>query len=247
MVKRKIEILTLIEKYDAIKQLFGSDFIKECIDTYKVNEKQEWSPNNFFISNYLMSASFHFNEPNFITELNNMSRYFLENHSEFIYSEVTLTRLKSKDKFLFNGKWSEMIFAYYLTLRGVKVLDISRIIPTNEGEIELFDILSELGSIEVTTILSEKGKSFIDGEVFSGDLSIGSIEKELVNKKIKKKSGNNLIAIDCTFVDELFSRIVESNSGFNIDYNVFKNKSKTVILFIRHPYTQQVGGVKFLN
>lgn len=247
MDERKKEIINKIEKCPSAIEVFGLDFIVDAIQTYDVINGDEWSRKNYFIANYIMSASFYLNHNNFITELEKMLSYFLINHKNYIKSKSILSRLMSKDEPLFQGKWSELIFAYFLKRRGVDIIDISKTEQTMNGDIELYDIKTNFGEIEITAIMSAKGKVFDTENIFLGILEIGDIEKQLVNKKIKNKSGKNILVIDCTFVDELHQKLYEVSQGIPIAFNVFKSTSKNVFLFLRHNETQQVDFCKYLN
>lgn len=246
MDERKKEIVNMIDKCPSIIEIFGRHFLYDAIQSYEVINGDKWSPKNYFLANYLMSVSFYQNQNNYITELEDMFSFFLSNHWDYIKSKSVLSRLMTKDEPLFQGRWSELIFAHFLNGRNIDIIDISKTEQTKKGEVELFDIKTKYGEIEVTTIMSEKGKVFDTESIFSGMLEIDDVEKQLVNKKIKNKSGKNIIAIDCTFVDELYSKLVEVREGFPIDFNVFKSTSKNVFLFLRYSATQQVGLCKYL-
>lgn len=246
MDDRKIEILNMIQKCPSIIEIFGQQFIYDAIKSYDVIKGNKWSPKNYFLANYLMSVSFYQNQHNYITELEDMFNFFLLNHRDYIKSKCVLSRLTSKDEPLFQGRWSELIFAHFLNRNNVYLIDISKTEHTKNGEIELFDIKTNYGEIEVTTIMSEKGKIFDTNGVISGMLEIDEVEKQLVNKKIKNKSGKKILAIDCTFVDGLYNKLVEIREGLQINFDVFKSTSKMVFLFLRYPATQQVGLYKCL-
>ena len=246
MNERKNEIKRLIKQYPNVMDLFGKEFLLEAIECHSVDNCDQWSPKNYFLSNYLMSAFDHLNEPNFITELENMLQYFLQEHPTYIASKQVLSRLKSKDKALFEGKWSELIFAYFLKRKNVANIDMSNIIQTEDGEKELFDIKTDLGEFEVTTILSQKGM-YNTNQVILGSLEINENDKILVNGKIKKKRAKSLLAIDCTLVEDLFVKLAESQLGMPIDFNVFKRTSKQILLFIRDPQTLQVALCRALD
>lgn len=247
MVERKKEILKTIFNCPNIVNVFGQSFLEKSIDSYKTVDGIEWSPQNYFIANYFMSVSFYKNQINFITSLENLLSYYIKQHKDYILSNNVLSRLTSKNESIFQGKWSELIFAYFLNNKNIDVVSVSELTKTNEGEKELYDIKTEYGEIEVAVILSSKGKVFDSDEVFFGSVDIGDIEKQLVNKKIKKKGGKNILAIDCTFVDELYDKLFSYKEGINIDFSVFKHTSKNVFLFLRNPATQLVEFCKYLN
>lgn len=247
MDKRKAYILRIIKKCSSITEVLGSQFITTAIETYDTVEKIKWSPRNYFISNYFMSASFYPNQLNFISELENLFNYYLTTHKDYIKSKSVLSRLTTKNEALFQGKWSELIFTYYLKNHNIEIIDISKLEKTKDGENEMFDIKTNYGEIEVTEIMSDKGKVFDTEEVFMGSPEIGDIEKQLVNKKIKNKVGKRILAIDATFVDELYMKLIDATEGLKINFNVFKRTSKNVFLFLRNPVTQQVGLCKYLN
>lgn len=188
MVELKKEIISRVESCTSITKVFGQSFLTDAIQSYKVINS-EWSRENYFIANYLMSSSYYWYLQNCITELEDMLKYFLSNHTEYIKSKSVLKRLKSKDEPLFQGIWSELIFTNFLRKRDIKIVEVSKTVRTKNGEVELFDIKTNYGEIEVTTIMSSRGRIFEEQNTFSGSLEIGNIEKKLVNKKIKDKSG----------------------------------------------------------
>lgn len=247
MEERKNEIIKTIHNCPNIVNVFGIKFLEDAIETYKTTDGIKWSSQNFFIANYFMSVSYYPNQINFITSLENLLSYFLKYHKDYILSKGVLSRIMTKDEPLFQGKWSELIFVYFLKNNNIDVISVSELQKTNEGEKELYDIKTEYGEIEVTTILSSKGKVFDTEEVFFGSVEIGDVEKQLVNRKIKNKSGKKILAIDCTYVDELYEKLFSYKEGLNIDFNVFKPTSKNIFLFLRNPATQQVGFCKYLN
>ena len=247
MENRKKEILNTIYNCPNIVELFGESFLDNAIESYKTIDKIKWSSQNYFIANYFMSASFYLNQINFINSFEKLLSYFITQHKNYISSKNVLFRLTSKNEALFQGKWSELIFVYFLKNSNVDVISVSELIKTNEGEKELYDIKTKYGEIEVTSILSSKGKVFDSEEVFFGSVEIGEIEKQLVNRKIKNKSGKKILAIDCTFVDELYEKLFSYKEGLNIDFDVFKPTSKDIFLFLRNPANQQVGFCKYLN
>jgi hypothetical protein len=247
MTPRKEQIITEIKRCPSIIEFFGNEFILTSIETYQTVNGFQWSPRNYFISNYFMSISFYQNQPNFITELERLLHYYLTNYPALIKSKNVISRLTTKDESLFQGKWSELIFGYFLAGKGIEIIDISRTQQSVHGEIELFDIKTKYGEIEVTAIMTKEGRIFDTNEVFIGSLQIDDFEKRLVNKKIKKKSGKKILAIDSSLIDELQTRILESSIGINVDFDVFQPTSKEIILFLRNPETCQVGHCKFLN
>lgn len=247
MVERKKEILKMIYNCPNIVNVFGQSFLEKSIDSYKIVNGIKWSAQNYFIANYFMSVSVYQNQINFINSLENLLSYFIRQHKSYILSKNVLSRLTSKDESIFQGKWSELIFAYFLNNKNIDVMSVSALTKTAEGEKELYDIKTEYGEIEVAVILSSKGKVFDSDDLFFGSVDIGAIEKKLIDKKIKKKIGKNILAIDCTFVDELYYKLLSYNEGINVDFSVFKDTSKNIFLFLRNPATQLVGFCKHLN
>jgi|GEM_PF-4816032 hypothetical protein len=246
MNERKQEIVKMIEKCPNIIEVFGHEFLFTAIQSYEVNNECKWSPQNYFLANYLMSVSNYKGPKNYITELESMLNFFLSKHRDYIKSQSVLSRLTSKKEPTFQGRWSELIFAYFLNSKNIDIISISKTEQTKYGEVELFDIKTSCGEIEITTIMSEKGKVFDTDDVIFGMSEIGGIEKQLVNRKIKNKSGKKILAIDCTLVDELNDKLVEGKVGFPINFNIFKSTSKKVILFMRDSATQQVSLFKIL-
>ncbi len=247
MTPRKEHILAEIMRCPSIVECFGNEFILTSIETYQTVDGNQWSPRNYFISNYFMSISFYPNQPNFITELERMLHYYLTDYPEYIKSKNVLSRLTTKDEPLFQGKWSELIFGYFLACKGIEIIDFSRTQQSVNGEIELFDIKTKYGEIEVTAIMPKGEQIFDTNEVFIGSLQIEDFEKRQVNKKIKKKSGKTILAIDSSLVDELHTKILETSIELNVDFDVFHPTSKEIILFLRNPETCQVGHCKFLK
>ncbi len=247
MEERKKQIIKLIRACPNILNVFRIEFLENAIETYETTDGTKWSFQNYFIANYFMSVSYYPNQINFITSLEKLLSYFLKHHKDYILSKGLLSRLMAKDETLFQGKWSELIFVYYLKSNNIDVISVSELVKTNDGEKELYDIKTKYGEIEVTAILSSKGEVFDTEEVFFGSVDIGDVEKQLVNRKIKNKSGKNILAIDCTFVDELYEKLFSYKEGLNINFNVFKPTSKNVLLFLRSPATQQVDFCKYLN
>jgi N6-adenosine-specific RNA methylase IME4 len=246
MGKRKKAVVNFIEHCPNIRKLFGDKFLSKAIESFSTGENDQWSPNNYFISNYLMGASRHLDKDNFITELEQMLQYFLKEHPTYIKSKQVLVRLKSKDRALFEGKWSELIFAYFLNKKDVSNIDLSNIILSENGEKELFDIKTDLGEFEVTTILSQKG-IYDTNQFIWGSLEIDKKDRILINGKIKKKRSKSILAIDCTLAEDLSTKLVESQLGMPIDFNVFRKTSKIILLFVRDPQTLQVMVCKPLD
>lgn len=247
MIKRKSLILEQLKNCPSIVEVFGISFLEEAINTYQVVNEIEWSRQNCLISNYFMSVSYYQGELNFITELERMLTYFLSTHRDYITSTGVLTRLTSKDEHLFQGKWSELVLAYYLVQKGIQLIDLSRTQLTDKGEVELFDLSTDQGEVEVTVIMSEKGRAFDTADVFGGSLQLGEIERHLIDRKISSKSGKKILAIDCTFVDEVYRALLDATLGIQLRVGTFKQSSKIVYLFLRSPATQQVGLLKELN
>lgn len=152
MIDRKKEILNIILNCPNIVNVFGWSFIEKSIDSYKIVNGIKWSPQNYFIANYFMSVTFNQNQINFITSLENLLSYFIRQHKNYILSKNVLSRLTSKDESIFQGKWSELIFTYFLNNKNIDVMSVSALTKTAEGEKELYDIKTEYGEIEVAVI-----------------------------------------------------------------------------------------------
>ena len=250
MDERKIKTIDLIKTCPNIINLFGKKFLLDSIGSYTVIGINQWSPQNHILANYLMWRQYFSTEPNFITELEKMLKYFLSKHPEYINSKRVLSRLKSKDNSQFQGMWSELIFAFFLKRNNVEILDLSNLIQTKNGEKELCDIQIALSDIEVTVILSKKGMLYESNGLdmsFIGAPEIDNISKTLVNRKIGKKRGKKIVAIDCTFVFDLYTKINEAQMGLDIDFNTFKETSRKILLFIRNPHTEQVATCRLIN
>lgn len=246
---RRNQILSSIDCYPNIKKLFGEGFLNNAIQSFSlINGK--WSPENYAISNYLMSGRNFLKEEDFIifmSALEKMILFYVANYPTYITSSDLMKRLKSKKMSDFQGKWTELIFGYYLHSKGIKIEEMSPKEETSDGEKEICDIRTDFGEIEVSIILSDKRVSFSDGEVFFGDTNISYIDRELVNKKISRKKTKKILAIDCSLLDEIRLQFLNSYLGFDINFDVFKETSKKIILFIRDPLTEQVACHKIVN
>lgn len=251
MDNRKEILQNELNKYPVISDYFGYEFLRKAIRTYKTKSNSlVWSSSNFIISNYLMSH-YNFREKvNFITELEKLLIFYTDNFSDYIRSEDVRKRLMSRNNSYFQGKWSELILGYFLNSRGIKILEMSKKINCSEGEIESNDIISSVGSFEVSVILSDKGREYPDDTVFFGSLEISQTAIDLINQKIKKKALQNnstILAFDCQHIMNIYNSFSHIYLGIPVNFNVFKDAKKPILLFIRDAYTEQVCAGKLVG
>lgn len=193
----------------------------------------------------------------FLIECNKMLGFYLEKFPEKIKSADVIKRLSSKKESDFEGKWSELIFGYYLNNLGYELNDISVKEKTNDGEKEICDLRTNLGDIEVACSLSKNGQfPEMDSEseddpnnAFSIDMNITGELKKIILSKIHKKNDKNIIAIDCTYLDEMrhhFDQISDENFKMYSDISIFRKDEKNIFLFLRNPITEQVSERKIV-
>jgi hypothetical protein len=234
--KDKEEFLRKIDDCDNLKSLLGYDFLKKAIQDFQYIDNK-WSSKNICFVNYL---HVHFDKEDYFLSLEMMLSFYLKNFPEYIKSTDVINRLTSRRMEDFQGKWSEIALGYYLHGKGVKILEMSPKDKTYAGENEICDIKTDLGCFEVSAILSEARTIFPEDSVFWGDTNVSYSDTQLVNKKISRKQAKKILALDCSWLDNVRLQFNNIRLGFDINFDVFKKTSKKIMLFVRDTTTEQV-------
>jgi hypothetical protein len=188
----------------------------------------------------IMAHRTSYNEDNnYITEWSQMLTFFNEKFPESINSSDAKARLQRGDEANFQGKWTELSYAYYLSKKGENILEMN---PQNGNDIEITDIRTNKGSYELTTLLSKS----LNEEILTpvpGSSEFTSEIKFIVDRKLKAKENQNpsdFIVIDATRSAEVMSQKVINDYISEIDWDVFHRVAKGVILIFRDTHTEQI-------